>query len=79
MNDIWKKVGVGDPDDCWHFLGHTNAKGYGQLWLFGRLRKCLLILVVACIFEESSSLTRIYAQLARVCLLDQIEHGRDTH
>jgi hypothetical protein len=38
MNDIWKKVGVGDPDDCWHFLGHTNAKGYGQLWLFGRLR-----------------------------------------
>lgn len=29
--DIWKRVAIGAPDECWPWLGFTDAKGYGRI------------------------------------------------
>ena len=34
---VWDRVQVGGPDECWPWLGCTNAKGYGQHYHDGRL------------------------------------------
>lgn len=29
--DVWTRVDIREPDECWPFLGARNAKGYGQM------------------------------------------------
>lgn len=33
---FWSKVAVGDPDECWEWLAHANAGGYGKFIVKGR-------------------------------------------
>lgn len=33
---FWAKVQMGDPDDCWLWLGTKNGKGYGQIRIWDR-------------------------------------------
>ena len=33
---FWEKVDVRDEDECWPWLGGTNTKGYGTVFLFVR-------------------------------------------
>lgn len=36
---FWKLVGVGDPEECWEWLGYKSKKGYGQLPVAFRHRR----------------------------------------
>ncbi len=40
---FWSKVDVCGPNDCWEWLSSKN-KGYGQIWLDGKLRKATHVL-----------------------------------
>lgn len=36
---FWKKVQIGEPDQCWPFMGKPFSSGYGQITFNGRNRR----------------------------------------
>lgn len=38
LKDIWKRVKVGKPDECWEWQGRLNTSGYGQMSIRGKLK-----------------------------------------
>lgn len=34
--DVWNRVRVGEPDECWPFIGVPNTYGYGQFGVNGK-------------------------------------------
>ena len=38
MNDIWQKIRVGSPEECWSCTRRKVKGGYVQIWLLRRLR-----------------------------------------
>lgn len=36
---FWEKVDRRGPGECWPWTGSSHARGYGQIWINGRLEK----------------------------------------
>jgi hypothetical protein len=36
LEDVWARIQMGHPDDCWPFIGAPNTYGYGQVNLNGK-------------------------------------------
>lgn len=36
---FWEKVDKRGPNECWPWMGSAHARGYGQIWVNGRLEK----------------------------------------
>lgn len=37
VNRFWAKVDKRSKAECWPWLGSTNSRGYGSLWVMGKL------------------------------------------